>query len=194
METLCVLGDELSAGFGDARHLGWLGRVLARTALPCPTFVASLPIAGETTTSLAARWRLETSIRWDPEAGRRMVLAPGAHDVNAGLSLARSRLNLANVLDSAAQDGVRSLVVGPAPTLSTDRRRVGNLSAAFRDVCERRSVRYVDTFTPLQANEQWLADLGTTDGTHPTQVGYGLLAWLVLHNGWYEWLGASEAA
>ena len=61
---IAAVGDELLAGLGDPRALGWLGRVLARTpqdgmvmesyALPCPQ---------EGTEGLAARW-LE-------EAGRR---------------------------------------------------------------------------------------------------------------------------
>jgi acyl-CoA thioesterase-1 len=26
------------------------------------------------------------------------------------------------------------------------------------------------------------------DGIHPGQAGYGLIAWLVLHGGWDQWL------
>lgn len=194
MQTLCLLGDEVSDGHGDARHLGWMGRVLARTALPEPTFVARLPVPRETTTVLATRWMPETSRRWLPDAARYLLLAPGVHDVAAGLSVARSRLNLANVLDGAAREGISTFVVGPAPTLTVDRHAVRHLSAAFQDVCERREIPFVDTCTPLQANEQWLADLGVTDGSHPTQVGYGLLAWLVLNGGWHQWLGSTEVS
>ncbi len=192
-QTMCVLGDGLAGGFGDARHLGWVGRVLARTALPRPLFTACLPVLGETTTSLSARWREETNRRWDPDEPRHLVIAPGAADVNAGLSIARSRLNLANVLDEAAADGIATYVVGPPPSLQVERRAAGQLSRAFSDVCERRGVTFVDTFDPLQSNSQWLTDLGASDGHHPTQVGYGLMAWLVLHTGWYDWLGATEA-
>jgi acyl-CoA thioesterase-1 len=49
-------------------------------------------------------------------------------------------------------------------------------------------VTYVETFAPLRAHEQWLSDLGAGDGVHPGQAGYGLMAWLVLHNGWHAWL------
>ncbi len=47
----------------------------------------------------------------------------------------------------------------------------------------------MDCFDPLYAHEDWLTDLAAGDGEHPRQAGYGLIAWLVLHNGWYEWLG-----
>jgi hypothetical protein len=68
--------------------------------------------------------------------------------VNAGLSIARSRLNLANVLDEAAADGIATYVVGPPPSLQVERRAAGQLSRAFSDVCERRGVTFVDTFRP----------------------------------------------
>jgi hypothetical protein len=38
-------------------------------------------------------------------------------------------------------------------------------------------------------HEQWRSDLGAShDGVHPGQAGYGLIAWLVLHGGWDQWL------
>ena len=53
----------------------------------------------------------------------------------------------------------------------------------------RRGVPFIDTCTPLAGHEQWSSDLATSrDGTHPGQAGYGLLAWLVLHHGWSEWM------
>jgi len=41
----------------------------------------------------------------------------------------------------------------------------------------------------LLHHEQWQSDLATGDGVHPGQAGYGLIAWLVLHQGWPDWLG-----
>jgi acyl-CoA thioesterase-1 len=85
-------------------------------------------------------------------------------------------------------------VVGPPPgpheRLNAS---IAELSAAFADVCVRRQVAYVDTFTPLVAHEDWLTDLAAGDGVHPGQAGYGLIAWLVLHGGWRPWLGLPEA-
>lgn len=36
---ICVVGDELVAGVGDPKALGWVGRVTARTALEPPPVV-----------------------------------------------------------------------------------------------------------------------------------------------------------
>jgi acyl-CoA thioesterase-1 len=109
------------------------------------------------------------------------------------VSLARSRLNLANVLDDAQAAGVPVFVLGPPPALDADLDgRAGELATAFADVCRRRGVPFVDCYRPLVGHEHWFADLTAGDGVHPGQSGYGLLAWLVLHGGWHAWLGVPE--
>lgn len=187
--TLCVIGDELAAGIGDARGMGWVGRVIARTAQPPPFYTLAVP--GETTTDLGSRWAGECRRRFSGE-GDRLVVALGAHDLVHGVSLARSRLNLANILDDAATSAVSAFVVGPPPRADLPTDLQGELSAAFADVCGRRRVPYAETFTPLQSHEQWHSDINSGAGVLPGQVGYGLLAWLVLHNGWHDWMGSPE--
>jgi lysophospholipase L1-like esterase len=118
------------------------------------------------------------------------VVGLGHRDAQAGLSVPRARLNLANVLDDAHSRRLPCFVVGPPPVADPElNRAVEELSRTFGDVCRRRDVPFVDTFTPLVTHETWLTDLASGDGLHPGQAGYGLIAWLVLHNGWYEWLG-----
>jgi acyl-CoA thioesterase-1 len=188
---ICVVGDELSAGVGDARALGWTGRVLARTRFDRPAMAFVLAVPGEGTSALGARWAAETDSRFGPESthDNRLVVALGRHDLDPGLSVARSRLNLANILDMADSRRLSTFVVGPPPGHPEDGGRIAELSAAFADVASRRRVPYVDTYTPLAQHEQWLADLATTGDTYPGQAGYGLMAWLVLHTGWHAWLG-----
>ncbi|MBJ2120904.1 lysophospholipase [Arthrobacter sp. MSA 4-2] len=186
---LAAVGDELLAGLGDPRALGWLGRVMARTA-PDGVQVEAYPLAAprEGTESLANRWLQETGRRFDDGFENRLVIGLSDRDLDLELSTARSRLNLANILDGAAQMSVKVLVVGPPPGLDPERnRRLGELSAAFADVTTRRKHVYIDTFTPLVAHEQWRNDLAANGGT-PGQAGYGLMAWLVLHRGWFQWL------
>ena len=186
---LAVVGDELVAGAGDPKGLGWVGRVTARTPTPEPLTVLTLAVPGETTTGLGARWDDEASRRWSPDTDNRLVVALGRADAAAGLSLARSRLNLANILDVAEQRRIPAFVVGPPPGATADSEKLADLSAAFADVAARRRVPFVDTYTPLAAHDQWLGDLAAGDGVLPGQAGYGLMAWLVLHTGWHAWLG-----
>ncbi|WP_456823809.1 GDSL-type esterase/lipase family protein [Cellulomonas sp. P5_E12] len=191
---LAVVGDELVAGAGDPKGLGWVGRVTARTPTPEPLTVMTLAVPGETSTALGARWDDEVTRRFSPEADNRLVVALGRADAAAGLSLARSRLNLANILDVAEQRKIPAFVVGPPPGGTADADKLADLSAAYADVATRRRVPFVDTYTPLAAHDQWLGDLAAGDGILPGQAGYGLMAWLVLHTGWHAWLGLPDDA
>jgi len=200
---ICVVGDELAVGVGDPRGLGWVGRIAARTPqLDLTLSMYPLAVPRETTTGLASRWQAEAALRWtghdaagvSPPVEARLVIGLGMGDLRNRTTLARSRLNLANILDAAENSGIKTLVVGPPPVAARGADAavagaVGELSSAFGDVCHRRRVRYVDTFTPLSAHEDWFADLAAGDGRHPGQAGYGLLAWLILHAGWNTWLG-----
>lgn len=190
---LVAIGDELLAGHGDPRALGWFGRVLAKTpreGLELSPYVLASP--QETTEHLAERWLPEAKRRFDSDGDNRLIVALSGADEATGLSTARSRLNLANILDAATQLSLSAFVVGPPPTLDAARNaRLGQLSTAFGDVTTRRNHFYVDTFTPLEHHEQWRADLAANHGM-PAQQGHGLMAWLVLHRGWYPWLGVNE--
>ncbi|HXF01819.1 MAG TPA: GDSL-type esterase/lipase family protein, partial [Arthrobacter sp.] len=141
---------------------------------------------------LAGRWLQEAGRRFDDGFENRLIIGLSGRDLELGLSTARSRLNLANILDGAAQLSVKVFVVGPPPGLDAQRNaQLAELSTAFGDVTTRRKHVFVDTFTPLLNHEQWRTDLASNGGA-PGQAGYGLLAWLVLHRGWYPWLDLPE--
>ncbi|WP_394938739.1 GDSL-type esterase/lipase family protein [Psychromicrobium sp. YIM B11713] len=191
---LAAVGDELLAGIGDPRALGWLGRVLARTPqeeLSLEAFSLACPQEG--TEALAARWLAEAGRRFDDFHENRLVIGLSDRDLQLELSTARSRLNLANILDGAAQLSVPVFVVGPPPGLDPAvNKKLSELNTAFADVTTRRRHVYVDTFSPLLNHEQWRTDLAANGG-RPGQAGYGLMAWLVLHRGWFQWMGIPEA-
>lgn len=187
--TICFLGDSLTSGYGDPKGLGWVGRVVSRTVSQGVDLTAyNLGVRGQDSGQVMARWRPETTPRWHGE--RRLVVSVGSEDVVNGLSIARSRLNLANILDDASSSGIGCLVVGLAPGLDPAiHERTEALALAQADVCDRRSVPYVECFRPLLGHDQWASDLAVSDGVHPGQAGYGLISWLVLHHGWAQWMG-----
>ena len=190
---LVAIGDELLAGHGDPRALGWFGRVLAGTSSDSAQITSfALPAPAETTEELAERWLGEAQRRFAEDGENRLVLALSDADATYGVTTARSRLNLANILDAATQLGLSTFVVGPPPRLEADRNQeIARLSAAFADVTTRRNHFYVDAFRPLEKHEQYRADLASNNGV-PGQQGHGLMAWLVMHRGWYTWLGIPE--
>lgn len=188
-----ILGDELLTGAGDPKGLGWLGRVQAR--LPKGDDVAFFPLAmvSETTGDLLERWRQEAMIRYSPDTENFLVLALGSQDIQAGITISRSRLNLASLLDDAIREGVKIFVVGPTPTGVTEYdQEVEHLSEGFEDVVRRRGLTYVNCYGPLKDHDGWLSELARHPRRLPGQVGYGLIAWLVLNRGWFEWLGLTD--
>lgn len=190
--SLVFIGDSFVAGLGDEKALGWTGRVLARTSLGDAVLAHyNLGIQGETTGGLSQRWQTEARPRFAGAGEKRLVVQVGRGDVQAGTSIARHRLNLANVLDEASSQGIATFVVGPPPAAdAATNEALSHYVEAQRDVCDRRGVTFVDTFTPLVGHDQWESDIAAShDGVHPGQAGYGLIAWLVLHHGWGEWMG-----
>lgn len=191
---ICFVGDSLTVGYGDPKALGWVGRVVSRTSHPDLDLTAyNLGVRGQDSSAVAARWRAECMPRWAERSERRLVLAAAQLDLDHGLTTARSRLNLANVLDEASAKGIATFVVGPTPTLDGELNiRIQGLSQAQADVCTRRGVPFVECYQPLIGHDQWRADLAAGDGRHPGQAGYGLVAWLVLHGGWSPWMSLGE--
>ncbi|MEL0200760.1 MAG: GDSL-type esterase/lipase family protein [Aquiluna sp.] len=188
-----ILGDELLTGAGDPKGLGWLGRVQAR--LPKGENVALFPLAmvDENTGELLERWKSEALKRFSPESENYLVVALSSKDIEAGTTISRSRLNLASLLDDAQREGVKTFVVGPTPLGNPEYdAEVEHLNAGFYDVVKRRQIRYVDCFSPLKDHEGWLGEVTVSERNLPGQVGYGLIAWLVLNRGWFEWLGMTE--
>lgn len=196
---IIALGDELLAGAGDARTLGWLGRAVAsEQGADCRIDLLTSALPQETSAGLAERWDADVARRVD-ERGRsegtidhRVVLGLGRADIMAGISLARSRLNLAKVLDGLERQRVSAFVVGPPPSRDPGLTAgVRDLSGAYEDVCSRRRIPYVDTVNALDGHEQWVTDIARSANDLPSQTGYGLMAWLVLHGGFGSWLGTS---
>ena len=84
---------------------------------------------------------------------------------------------------------VDNLVNGSEESLRRVREITGTEAVFYQaDVCDRRGVPFVECLTPLRHHDQWLTDV-VTGGGLPAQAGYGLIAWLVLNNGWRAFMG-----
>ena len=187
---LAVVGDELVAGAGDPKGLGWLGRVAGPhpDARPADRHGARGARRDEhgPRRPLGRRGHAPLLPRGRQPAGRRA--RPGRRRRRACRSPAAGSTSRTSST-SPSSAGSRRSSSAPRPAAPPTPRSSADLSAAFADVATRRRVPFVDTFTPLAAHEQWLGDLAAGDGILPGQAGYGLMAWLVLHTGWHAWLG-----
>lgn len=191
---LFSIGAHTLTGAGDARAMGWLGRVLAKTHAP-DLVVESYPLVfpNETTEQMSQRWETEVLPRQaTDDTENRLIIAVPQDPISMAGSSARARLHLANILDRAAQHKIATFVVGPTPSADQQmNHHLAQLNAAYQDVAVRRDVRYIDAFTDLVNHQNFNEDVMINDGL-PGQAAYGLIAWLVLNRGWFEWLDISD--
>ena len=187
--NIFFIGDELVGGKGDPKALGWTGRVAARTLTDGASITFhSLSVPMETTSEMSGRWQDEVLRRVKTREPSVVVFAVGHHDVRRNISTTMTRLNLATAIDQNTGMGFKTMVVGPPPGLKAENQAISELAAVCADSAGRRSVPYVDTYGPLVAHDQWLTDMATSSDGLPGQAGYGLMAWLVLHSQWRQWL------
>jgi len=191
---IVIIGDDLVSAGGDPKGLGWVGRVIAKTQSDYPRVdIYSLPTPEITSAGLSEIWQEEAFRRFSADTDNRLVICLNQNDINAGISMSRSRLNLANILDTATGKGVQCFVVSPIPSrnpqLNYD---IEHLSTGFEDVAARRSLPFVDAFRPLVDHEGFNEELRNSNFGQPGQLGHGLIAWLVLNQGWYRWLDLPE--
>ena len=99
---IVVLGDGLVSAAGDPKGMGWVGRVTAKTPSTTPRIdIFTLPAPDETTSMLAERWTDEVKRRFSADTENRLVIALSNADPAAGISISRSRLNIATIVDEA---------------------------------------------------------------------------------------------
>ncbi len=191
---VCFVGDSFVAGVGDPEHLGWTGRLCARSerdGLPVTRYV--LGVRRQTSAEVAARWTAECAPRLTGPWESRLVLSMGVNDTTEAdgavrLDPDRSVAALAGVLTGAAVAGWPVLVVGP-PAVADDahNERTAALDARFARVCADSGVPHVPVVAALAADPTWRAEVAAGDGAHPGAAGYALLADLVRPH-WAGWL------
>jgi len=191
---IVIIGDDLVSAGGDPKGLGWVGRVIAKTQSEYPRIdFYSLPTPEITTAGLAEVWFDECTRRFSDETDNRLVICLGPNDINAGISMSRSRLNLANILDTAISKSIQPFVISPIPSRNPQLNyEIEHLAAGFEDVASRRSLPFVDAFRPLIDHQGFNTELRNSNFGQPGQLGHGLIAWLVLNQGWYRWLDIPE--
>jgi hypothetical protein len=190
---IVVLGDGLVSAAGDPKGMGWVGRVTAKTPATSPRIdIFALPAPDETTSMLAERWTEEVKRRFSADTENRLVIALSNADPAAGISISRSRLNIATIVDEAKRAGIETFLVGPTPHRNPElNSEIEHLASGFEDVAARRGIPFVDCFRPLVDHEGWNEEVNLSENHLPGQIAHGLIAWLVLNRGWYEWLGLS---
>ena len=189
---ILAFGDSFVAGAGDPAHQGWLGRALA--GRPEVT-VYNLGVRRDTSADIAARWRREAQVRLSAEEACGLVFSFGRNDCSSGPSgprlAAAESLKHARLMLTEGRAVAPVLMVGPPPAEEPAlAARVEALNEAFKALCARLRVPYIDVLRPLAVSGTWLAEAQAGDGAHPGAAGYQQMADLVAaHPAWRGFAG-----
>jgi acyl-CoA thioesterase-1 len=192
---VCFFGDSITAGVGDDTALGWVGRVVAAARRDGVDLTGyNLGIRGETGPQAQARWATEAHVRLRRGDAYGVVVAFGVNDtiVEDGRRWASESETLSaleRVAEQADNAGWPLLVVGP--TLVDDaehNRRILALSGAMGARCTDLEVPFIEVATRLR-DDEWLREVASRDGAHPTERGYERLSTLI-YPAFADWLRA----
>lgn len=186
---ICFIGDSLVNGAGDSTALGWAGRLCAAAnANNEPVTYYNLGVRGNTSRDVMARWKNECALRLPDTCDGRVVLSCGVNDtviVNGSLRVSHeeSCANIREILLGAQT--YKTLMVGPPPVeYSEQNERIKALSHAYAHEASLLNVPYIDLFSSLVANKEYMHDVSNNEncypkGFHPTSLGYSLITNLV---------------
>ena len=180
---------------GDPKGQGWVSWVVGRTQhLDLELTAYNLGVRGDTSADVLNRWRNECPPRWAGRLEKRLVVSVGderrGHRRDARAAPAQPRQHPRR----RRQHRDRHLRRQPAAV-----RRPRPQQAASRCSSRRRptSAPAAECRSSTASGRCWATSSGSPTlaaskvPDHPGQAGYGLVAWLVLYNGWYDWLQIS---
>lgn len=190
------LGDSFVAGTGDPDHLGWTGRLAARThQAGQPLTAYNLGVRRQTSTEIRQRWFAECAPRLPTGCDGRLVVSFGVNDTTVEdgrqrVDTATSITNLTDLLGGARRTGWPTLVIGPPPIADpAHNSRTERLDQQLQNTATELNVPYVSPFAALSRSAVWMRQVAAGDGAHPAGEGYAMLADL-LWTPWTRWLAS----
>ncbi len=161
-DTILVVGDSLSAGYGLPRDSGWvvlLERQLVADGRTATVINAS--ISGETT--CGGRLRIEDLLRHHQPTV--VIVELGANDGLRGAQITLVRDNLSAIVDLSRKRGAKVMIIGMRIPPNYGRDYVNRFHATFAQVADRHGAVLVPFMLAGFADDQ---SLFQEDGVHPT--------------------------
>ncbi|MCM0753887.1 arylesterase [Desulfovibrio aminophilus] len=165
--VLLALGDSLTAGYGLPQGSGFAERLEARLrAAGRDVRVVNAGVSGDTSAGGLARldWLLSDP-SGTPDAA---VVELGANDALRGLDPARTKANLAAILDKLRAKGVRVLLAGMLAPPNMGPAYEKDFNGLYPALAREKGVELYPFFLDGVAGDR---NLNQSDGIHPTEAG-----------------------
>ena len=163
-KTILVIGDSLSAEYGIKRDSGWVQILRQRLAEDYPDYrVINASISGDTSSGGAAR----APAAIDRNTPAILILELGANDALRGLSLAAAEKNLSGIIERAAADGARTLIIGMMIPPNFGRQYAEQFRGMYTSLAKRHDAALVPFFFEGIALQP---EFFLPDGIHPNEA------------------------
>ena len=160
-QTIVVLGDSLSAGYGIGQNQGWVMLLQARlTQQKLPYQVVNASISGETTSGGLARFS-EMLATHKPSI---VILELGANDGLRGLPVSDMRNNLNKMILQAKVANTKLLLVGMRVPPNYGQKYSRDFSASYTILAKQHKIKLVPFLLDGVAGKSSLIQ---DDGLHP---------------------------
>lgn len=191
---ICFVGDSITNGRLDDEYLGWPGRLCrAERARGHDLTLYNLGVRRDTSRDIERRWEAECAARLPVEFVSALVFSFGVNDTAEDGGIAR--VSIEESLAAARRMLTRAaawrpvLWIGPSTgdpePGSAWNRRIATYSAHYEKLAGELRTPYLDLFSVLIRDPDWLAAQRAGDGVHPTGPGYAIIAAAVA--GWPAW-------
>lgn len=182
---ICFIGDSFVNGTGDETFLGWAGRLCA-SAKPADASLTfyNLGVRRNTSADILQRWEHECTPRLPDICEGRIVLCCGVNDMvlENGKTRVAMEASCSNVRDIllAASAKYQTMLIGPAPVGDEDLNlRLQALSADYAAVARALGIPFIEVFSRLVHDSEYLRESQANDGYHPRSSGYTKIASII---------------
>ena len=178
-QTIVVLGDSLSAGYGIPQNQGWVSLLQTRISQQKLHYqVVNVSISGETTSGGLARFS-EMLTTYKPSI---VILELGANDGLRGLPVSDMRSNLNNMILQAKATKTKLLLVGMKIPPNYGQKYSRDFSASYTIMTKQHKIKLVPFLLDGVAGKPSLIQ---EDGLHPIAAAQPQL----LNNVWPQLKG-----
>lgn len=169
IKRLLILGDSLSEGYGVAREASYASLLEKKIKAAGKDWqVINASISGST--SASAVGRLKWQLKNKPDL---LILALGANDGLRGTAVAETKKNLAQALELAKKEGLKTVLFGMRMPPNYGEKYTKDFEKMYADLARTHNVRLVPFFLDGVAGDP---KMNQADGIHPNEKGHQKLA------------------
>ena len=182
--NIFFIGDSLTLGINDGRRISWPGRVLDKCLKAGTDFFSAynLGVRASASVHILDRWVGEVAARNMVDQPSKLVFSFGTADIARGVPTDETIL-AANKIFTAAKEFSDTIYITPPPVLDEAKNQaVAGIAKALVAVAKDVGIACADIYPEINDQKAFIEDLLGTDGVHPSDKGYEIIAEAVWRN------------